>query len=313
MKEVQEQVTKKKDRHKSRHIVGWIAVSISIVIASFWSYWGIVENFHEGWYSTLLYENLGMLFFQYLLFTIIFTGLACLSLWKPRIGFGFHVGLAVFIVFFFSGASFQVIYLMLALPLIMLGLFYLYGRPQPIKWAYRLIVLLPLTIIIVVGTINYVRVSKRINDGNFEMRVIEGNGITLVIAPRGLGWPEEGANYYEAVEICKYLSEDGMTLMEEEQNIWRLPSVDEAVRLMSLQGENCEGVWDSVTQEAIYKITPDKESPLWDVHSKIIYYWTSEITSTAKAYIWVYNGGIYERVAKSNYGYLSFRAVKDVE
>jgi hypothetical protein len=33
-----------------RQIAGWIAVSLSIVITCFWAFWGIIENFHEGWY-----------------------------------------------------------------------------------------------------------------------------------------------------------------------------------------------------------------------------------------------------------------------
>lgn len=155
-----------------------------------------------GWKKLWIEANLeilsvGLQFFQYLLVTI-----------------------------FFSGASFQVIYLM---------------------------------------------------NGNYGMRIIEGNGITLAVAPRGPGWP------------------------------------DEAVRMMSLHGENCEGVWDPQTEKASYKMTPDKESPLWDVHSKVIYYWTAEMSSDTQAYIWVYHGGIYDKAVDARYEYLSFRAVKDIE
>ena len=32
-----------------RQIAGWISVSLSMVITCFWAFWGIVENFHEGW------------------------------------------------------------------------------------------------------------------------------------------------------------------------------------------------------------------------------------------------------------------------
>ena len=33
-----------------RQVIGWIAVAISTIITCFWAFWGIIENFHEGWY-----------------------------------------------------------------------------------------------------------------------------------------------------------------------------------------------------------------------------------------------------------------------
>ncbi len=298
---------------KAREVIGWIGVSITVVLTGVWSFWGITENFHEGWYAQSVWQNIGMLFLQYLLFTFIFSGLGCLSLRFPRIGLTAHIALGVFTVFFFSGSSFQVVYLLIALPLILLGLLYLFGRPKPRKLAYLLIICVPLLIIAVFGGINYARVSRRIDDGDYGIRIIEGNGITLAAAPRGPGWPEGGVSWYKAQDICAHLSEDGTTLMESRQNIWRLPSVDEAVRLMSLHGENSGGVWDKEEKKADYEIAPDKESPLWDVHSQIIYYWTADEASEGKAYIIVYDGGVFERRTDSSYGYLGFRAVKDIE
>ena len=301
------------DAPRARQAIGWIGVAITVVFTGVWSFWGIIENFHEGWYAQSLWENIGMLFLQYILFTFIFSGLGCLSLRFPKVGLAAHCALAVFTVFFFSGFSFQVVYLLLALPLILLGLLYLFGRPKPRKLAYLLIICVPLVIIAVFGGINYARVSKRVDDGDYGMRIIEGSGITLAAAPKGPGWPEGGVSWEQAQYICAHLSEDGTELMEQEQNIWRLPSVDEAVRLMSLHGENSGGVWDAGEAKASYDKTPDKESPLWDVHSRVIYYWTSSEASGGNAYIIVYDGKVYERRKSSSYGYLGFRAVKDIE
>ena len=78
-------------------------------------------------------------------------------------------------------------------------------------------------------------------------------------------------------------------------------------------GENAGGVWDDAAQTARYEITPDKETPLWDTHSQIIYYWTQTQSGKGKAYIIVYDGGVFARNRDSVYGYLSFRAVKDPE
>lgn len=147
------------------------------------------------------------------------------------------------------------------------------------------------------------------------MRIVEGNGVTLAWAPRGPGWPDKGITWDEAQYICMHLSEDGTTVMEEEQNIWRLPTVDEAVRSMTLHGENAGGVWNPEKCNAVYDITPDKETPLWDLHSKVIYFWTSETSASDGhgAYIIVYHGGVFVKMKIDGQSYLSFRAVKEIE
>jgi hypothetical protein len=302
----------KKDR---KIIIGWIGVFITLIFSSIWAYWGAIENFHEGWYSTSLWKNLFMLFFQYLLFTIVFVTLALIILKWKKIGLALHFITAAFSVWFFSGASFSVLGLMIVMPIVGIGLLYYYGDPKPKKWAYRLIIFLPLIIILSITIPQGIKVSQRINDNNFGIRIVEGNDVVLAWAPRGPGWPDKGVSWNEAQNICRYLSEDGMTIMGAEQNIWRLPTVDEAVRSMMLHGDNAGGVWDPEEEKATYELTPDKETPLWDLHSKVIYYWTSEtsIQDEERAYIFVYHGGVYDRRKIDNQGYLSFRAVKDIK
>lgn len=302
----------KKDK---KGIIGWIGVTITAVFSCLWAYWGAMENFHEGWYSVSVWENLFMMFFQYLLVTIVFVALALVILRWKRIGLALHILLAIFCVWFFSGASFSVVGFMIVLPIIGIGLLYYYGDPKPKKWAYRLIILLPLTIILAISVWQGVKVSQRIDDHDFGIRTVAGNGVTLVWAPRGPGWPDEGVTWDEAQTICRYLSEDGSTIMAEEQNIWRLPTVDEAVRSMLLHGENAGGVWDPATKTAVYEQMPDKETPLWDVHSPVIYYWTANTPAQeeGRAYIIVYNGGVFDRRKIDGQRYLSFRAVKKSE
>lgn len=295
-------------------ILGWIGVSITILVSSFWAYWGAFENFHEGWYSISVWKNISIFLFQYMLFTIIFIVLALVTLKWKKIGMLMHLILSVFCIYFFSGANFSVIGLLIIIPFAVLGLIYYFGEPYPKKLAYRLIIFIPLIIVLVISIPQGVKVSKRINDGYFGTRIVEGNGVTLVWAPRGPGWPDKGISWKEAQDICKYISEDGLTIMETEQNIWRLPTVDEAIRSMMLHGENVGGVWHEDEEKAIYDKTPDKESPLWDVHSKVIYYWTSDTTieDEKQAYIIVYHGGVFGRRKSSRQSYLSFRAVKEV-
>jgi hypothetical protein len=294
--------------------IGWVGVSITVVLSSLWAYWGAIENFHEGWYSTSMWENLFMLIFQYLLFTIVFTGLALVALRWKKIGLALHIAAAGFSVWFFSGASFSVVGLMIVIPIIALGLLYYVGEPQPKKWAYRLLIGIPLAIVLALSIPNAIRVSQRMNDRDFGLRIVEGNGVTLAWAPRGPGWPDKGISWDEAQRMCTYLSEDGTTLMAQEQNLWRLPTVDEAVRSMMLHGEKAKGVWNLEQGKAVYERTPDKETPLWDVHSKVIYYWTADTSAKDEryAYIIVYHGGVYPKRKTDGQSYLSFRAVREV-
>ena len=303
------------NKEKRRNIVGWTGVAITTIFSSIWAYWGSIENFHEGWYSVSIWENLFMLLFQYLLFTVIFVLLGVITLkWKIA-GIVLHILLAGFCIWFFSGASFLVIGLMIVIPIIGLGLLYFFGKPEPKKWAYRSLIFIPLIIIIAVFIPMSIKVSKRINDYDFGTRIIEGNEITLIWAPRGPGWPDSGTTWHEAMDICRYLSEDGTKIMDEVQDIWRLPTVDEAVRSMLLHGENVNGIWYPDDQKAVYDKTPDKESPLWDVHSQVIYYWTCETAkdNEDRAYIIVYHGGVNSKMKIDGQSYLSFRAVKNID
>ena len=36
------------ERRLWSRIVGWAAVAVHLLVVGMWSYWGIVENFHEG-------------------------------------------------------------------------------------------------------------------------------------------------------------------------------------------------------------------------------------------------------------------------
>ncbi|HHX08074.1 MAG TPA: DUF1566 domain-containing protein [Chloroflexi bacterium] len=303
-----------KPKRDKKFWLGWIGVSLTLIFASLWAYWGAIENFHEGWYSHSIWENLFMLFFQYLLFTIVFVALALVSLRWKKIGLALHILTAAFSAWFFSGATFSVLFGMIIIPILAMGLIYYLGEPEPKKWAYRLLILVPLFTILAISIPQGIKLTQRLDDQNFEARLVEGNGVELVWAPRGPGWPDKATSWEDATRICAYLSEDGTQIMPEPQNIWRLPTVDEAVRSMMLHGENAGGFWDPLEEKAVYERTPDKESPLWDVHSKVIYYWTADtsVQDENRAYIIVYHGGVFERFKTESQPYLSFRAVREV-
>lgn len=294
---------------KKQQILGWAAVIVSIVLTCLWAFWGILENFHEGWYFSSFLSNLVLMFTQYLGPMLIFIGASLISIYWPRLGGSLHMIFALFLVWFFRAFSNAATFLIIV-PMVILGVLYWVGRPQPRKIATYLVIGLPLLTLIIFGIEPISRISRRIDDGNLQARLVEGNGVNLIWAPDGPGWPREGASWYEAGRVCQYLAEDGILLAATPQNIWRLPTVDEAVRSMSRHGENSGGRWDAETAEAFYQTRPDKESPLWNMYSQVIYWWTGTEVDEQNAYIIVYDGEVWPRRKQTSLGYLGFRCVR---
>lgn len=292
-----------------RQITGWIAVSLSIVITCFWAFWGIIENFHEGWYHESWLSNVGLMLVQYLGPMLIFMGVMLTSIIWSRLGGGLHIILALLAIWFFRAFSNAATFLII-IPLIGLGLLYWFGRPQPRRRALVLAIGLPLLILTIFGIEPVLRVSQRIDDGNLQARLVPDNGASLIWAPDGPGWPRAGADWYEAKKVCQYLNENGLTLAPAPQHLWRLPTVDEAVRSMARHGQNSGGVWDAELAKAAYRTTPDKESPLWNIHSQVIYWWTATEVDEERANIIVYDGKVWSRAKHFGPAYLGFRCVK---
>jgi hypothetical protein len=298
-----------------RQIVGWIAVGFSIVITCVWAFWGIIETFHEGWYYESLLSNVGLMFVQYLGPMLIFMGVTLVSISWPRVGGSLHVIFALLVAWFFQALTNTVTFF-LVVPLIGIGALYWFGRPQPRKMAVSLAIGLPILTLTISGIEPVLRVSQRIDDGNLQARLVHGNGVNLIWAPDGPGWPRAGVDWYEAQQVCQYLGKDGLTLAPVPQHIWRLPTVDEAVRSMARHGQNSGGVWDADVAKATYKTTPDKESPLWNVHSQVIYWWTAtevdgeHAYKVEHAYMIVYDGKVWPRAKQFSPAYLGFRCVK---
>lgn len=292
-----------------RKVVGWIAVGLSTAITCIWAFWGIIETFHEGWYYESLLSNVGLMFVQYLGPMLIFMGVTLISILWPRFGGGLHVIFALLAAWFFQAFSNAATFLLIV-PLIGIGVLYWFGRPQPRKIALSLAIGLPILTLTISGIEPVLRVSQRIDDGNLQARLVQGNGVNLIWAPDGPGWPRTGMNWHEAQQVCQHLSEDGFTPAPAPQHIWRLPTVDEAVRSMARHGQNSGGVWDAETAKATYKTTPDKESPLWNVHSQVIYWWTATEVDEEHAYIIVYDGKVWPRAKQFSLPYRGFRCVK---
>jgi hypothetical protein len=290
-------------------MVGWIAVGLSTAITCTWAFWGIVENFHEGWYYESTLANLGLMIAQYLGFMLGFLVVTLGSILWPRVGAGLHVLLAALAAWFFEAFKNTVLFFIL-LPLVGLGVLYWFGRPKPRKLALALATGLPLLTLVLAGIAPALRVSQRVDDGNLQARLVQGNEVELVWAPDGPGWPRAGGDWYEAQRACRHLEQDGLTLAPTPQEIWRLPTVDQAVRSMARHGQNSGGVWNADAATATYTTRPDKESPLWNIHSQVIYWWTATEVDQDRAYIIVYDGKVWPRSKQFGPAYLGFRCVK---
>ena len=278
------------------------------MIAGFWAFWGGIENFHEGWYFTSLWRNLALMVVQYLAPMLVFVAVALVGIRWPWVGGGLHALGAAYVGWRFYRAP--VAWHFIVGPLLLLGLCYSLGRPRPRRWAAAVVVGLPLLTLIICMAEPVVRVAGRWDDGDRGVRRVDDNGVDLLWAPQGPGWPPNGVRWDEAVRRCRFLTADGTALADSPQDIWRLPTVEEAVRSQCRHGQNAGGTWDTATGRAEYRSQPDKESPLWDPHSQVIYWWTATEVNEAQAFIIVYNGSVWPRPKNAYWGYLGFRAVR---
>jgi hypothetical protein len=294
-----------------KRLVGWLAVTFASAIGSVWAFWGIIENFHEGWYSPSLASNLGLMVVQYLSPLSIFVLLALVSLKWPIAGSAIFAVIGIWLSFFFlHGASAGRV--LILFPMLSLALLFGFGRPKPLRRAALVVVISPLLIMIVSGAYPAYRVATRDETVLLGPYDIRENGLNLEWAPAGPGWPHDSVRWSEANRICRHLSPDGRTVLATEPKVWRLPTVDEAVRSMNLHGHNAGGVWNSATGKAEYRLGPDKEAPLWNPRSRIVYWWTATQAGDGSVLMIVYDGKVWPRPLSYVEGNLGFRAVRSL-
>lgn len=305
---------------RRENLLGWVALGLGTLLACFWAFWGILENFHEGWWMPSLALRL--------IWTLAYLGpmLICIlmnvvALHRPRIGASLWIaaGLA-FSIFIFGRmpgrATVGVVlsWLPLTLPLLGIGLLWCWGRPRPLKLAHLLVIALPLLTLLLWGLGPAMRVAQRQDDGDRGPRLVQGNGVRLLWAPQGPGWvvdARHACQWREAMDICAHLSADGTRLEETAQNRWRLPTVAEAVASLTRGGRNAGGVWNPEQQRCAYLVQPDKESPLWVVYAETIYWWTASVDGPDRAYRIACNGEVLSMPKERGMGTLGFRAVRD--
>ena len=310
-------------------LLGWTAVGISTAISSLWAFWGVYETFHEGWYFSSLSQNLALTA-KYLALMLIFVALSVIPLRWPRVGASlyelFGIGFCIWILMTRKVLSLSVVlgWLPTILPPLFVGILFWLGRPARVRLACAISILVPLAVAAGFSVEPVTRIAGRLDDGNRGLMMVQGNGVKLIWAPEGPGWPRpdpnnptwrtqwRGPTWEEAQRVCRYLAADGKSLASTPQDIWRLPTMDEVVRSMTRHGANCRGAWDPTNARASYAIMPDKEPPLWNPYSPVIYWWTSSERTSGQAYSIDFNGQVYCRSKESNLGSQAFRAVREL-
>ncbi len=199
-------------------IPGNIAFILMLLISSLWTFWGVSEMFHEGWYRP----------FEWIFFLIpslISVSLTVVSLLFPKIG-GSLIILSgmIFSVFVFSrmvqGGGFTISNFLSWLPVtllfILIGILFViegFRIKEPlereVKWYKRyskviIAILIPLVIGTAAGTVSGYRYFNRYDDGYRGERIIEGYEITLTWAGDGSGWHKSSMGNLSWNEIALY-------------------------------------------------------------------------------------------------------------
>jgi hypothetical protein len=274
--------------NEARVAGGWLAVVLSTALSAFWAAWGSIENFHEGWYYRDTWRNLTLMAVQYLPWMFVPMVAGLLALWRRPAGLLAHGALAAAALWLFGLRS--VGGHLIAVPVLVLGALYVFGRPRPIPWARAILVVIPLLTALASGAYPAWRVWTRPRAVETAMQRIPGDGVDLVWAPAGPGWDERGFSWFEAKRRCEHLTADGARLAATPQQVWRLPTVAEVVRTQRWRGANAGGAWHAATGRATYRVMPDKEAPLWHPYSPIIYWWSASEADSGRAYRIAYNG-----------------------
>lgn len=235
-------------------------------------YWGTSEAFFEGWYHASLIQNILLSLFQYLSIPIILIICTTAAINHKKSGLILFFIIAFFAIIFFHSNAGRVL---VALPSTLFALGFYFAEFKYKKNLFYITVTLPALIVIIFAMPQIIKINNRQNDGDFGERKIRD----LTWAAQGPGFPLSGTDWYTALEKCTNLGEE-----------WRLPTREE---ILLAAGEN-----------------PDKETPLWNPHSQVIYYWTSEEKDEGSTYLVAFNGRVLARQKSSGPDYQGYRCVK---
>lgn len=326
------------------YIPGYIGVLIMTLLISLWTFWAAGEMYYEGWwgawYNRLPYWGASIIL---LVLTLIAIKWSKIGGWILIIlGTGFFIWWMSLGGFALN--RFLVAFLLAGLAGLVGFLFLLESRFKKLKakFLYFFVILIPLTIFLIVTIYFFPLLKNRIDNGDYGEQLIQGNGIELIWAPLGPGFWSDISGSREAGELlvgdnpswneiafygkesigfkemegdatvfdmenyglCRYLSEDGLSLMSEVQDIWRMPTVNEIIGSLISEGENAGCIWDGESSSAQCQKQPNKDTPLWFPQGSVIYYWSGEEYNGERAWYVPYTGGL-------KYGGMIYHQSKD--
>ena len=220
------------------------------------------------------------------------------------------------------------------------------GWTPPATWWKRnlwgiLLVSLSFLVTLVLSIINLPTVLTRLDDGYRGSTLIETGGEDLIWAPEGYGWnwKQDWGGYpswnalaqfgkdpkgledksrifanqsdMDDLNLCIYLNEPGITLLDEPQHIWRMPSTAELVSALVSDGENAGCDWDGKIGRQDCIVKPDKETPLWAPDLAPIYYWSGDEYNQDEAFYVSYNGYVQRTVKSGGNPRHGYRCVRE--
>jgi hypothetical protein len=329
-----------------RKLPGYVGTGLLVVTTTLWTFWGVGEMYYEGWWGA--WHNR----LPYLGPPALCLALTWIALTWPRIGGGLILLIGGTFTAWRWARQAQLGGLTLRWMLgwfpisgllVVVGVLFVLegryrqqrraeGRRPPVGWLgrnlrYVIAFAPPLLTALSVTAFFAPLLLARFDDGDRGARLIRGNGVTLVWAPKGPGWnwhPLAGrgrrpswddialygvppVGIHEARKIgydehatqvdmqtnglCRYLSADGTTLMPEPQGVWRMPTADEVVRSLVRRGENAGCTWDGASTSADCPRQPNKDAPLWAADESPIYYWAAGEYDAQEAWYVPYTGG----------------------
>lgn len=115
---------------------------------------------------------------------------------------------------------------------------------------------------------------------------------------------------FNSYNMFRYINYEGDKLTEQRHHYWRLPTIEEYIKILMRRGENAGGTFDRSSGEFSYKINPDKEGPIWAPKGEVIYYWTSTEVGKTRAFDITFSGEPREIIKTTAQDYRGFRAVR---
>ncbi len=132
--------------HRLRLVAGWMAVALTSAALCSWALIVASEAFHEGWYDRYLWRNVLLTFGQYLSPALAFLLPTLVALRWRRIALLAFLLPAITACFIFHTGSDRAL---IAVPFMFLGALFQFGRPEPRRWAWRVILALPAVITLI--------------------------------------------------------------------------------------------------------------------------------------------------------------------